>query len=117
MFNANDDKGLKWGRADSQLIRPKSCGSAIMVSDFSTEKDRFLCLREEEHHAVKKKISVKESYRVERVKRKIVDIRQVHEADGICSGELRQNTKKSKAITYSGFLISCHSAFSEDVLK
>ena len=62
MFNANDDKGLKWGRADSQLIRPKSCGSAIMVSDFTTEKDRFLCLREEEHHAVKKKIYVKESY-------------------------------------------------------
>ena len=43
-FNANDDEGLQWGIPDSQLIRPKSRGSGIMVSDFITERDGFLCL-------------------------------------------------------------------------
>ena len=52
-FNANDDESLQWGTADSQLIRPKSCGSGIMVSDFITENDGFLCLTTEEHQAAK----------------------------------------------------------------
>ncbi len=46
-FNANEDEGLQWGTTDSQLIRPKSRGSGIMLSDFITENDGFLCLTEE----------------------------------------------------------------------
>jgi len=53
-FNANEDEGLQWGTPDSQLIRPKSRGSGIMVSDFVTEKDGFLCLTEEEYRAAKR---------------------------------------------------------------
>ena len=34
-----------------QIIRPKSCGSGIMVSDFITKKDGYLCLTEEEYTA------------------------------------------------------------------
>ena len=45
-FNANDDESLQ---VDSQLIRPKSRGSGMMVSDFITEKYGFLCLTTEEH--------------------------------------------------------------------
>ena len=48
-FNANDDEALQWGRPESQIIRPKSRGSEIMVSDFITEKDRYRCLTEEEY--------------------------------------------------------------------
>lgn len=36
-FNANDDQSLQWGTPDSQIIRPKSRGSGIMVSDFIME--------------------------------------------------------------------------------
>ena len=52
-FNANDDESLQWGTSESQLIRPKSRGSGIMVSDFITEKDGFLQLTEEEYQAAK----------------------------------------------------------------
>ena len=48
-FNANDDESLQWGTAESQLIRPKSKGSGIMVSDFITEKDGYLRLTEDEY--------------------------------------------------------------------
>ena len=41
-FNANDDESLQWGRPESQGIRPKSPG--IMVSDFTTENEGYLCL-------------------------------------------------------------------------
>ena len=50
-FNANDDESLQWGMPESQIIRPKSRGSGIMVSDFITEKDGYLCLTEEEYTA------------------------------------------------------------------
>ena len=54
-FNANDDEGLQWDTVESQIIRPKSHGSGIMVSDFITEKDGYLCLTEAEHDAAKLK--------------------------------------------------------------
>ena len=38
-FNANDDESLQWGRTESQVIRSKSRGSDIMVSDFITENN------------------------------------------------------------------------------
>ena len=41
-FNANDDESLQWGTTESQLIKPKSRGSGIMVSDFITEQDGYL---------------------------------------------------------------------------
>ena len=52
-FNANDDESLQWGISESQIIRPKSCGSGIMVSDFIMEKDGYLCLSEEEYTATR----------------------------------------------------------------
>ena len=38
-FNANDDKSLQWSRTESQVIRSKTRGSGIMVSDFITENN------------------------------------------------------------------------------
>ena len=52
-FNANNDEGLRWGTGESQVIRPKSRGSGIMVSDFITETDGYLCLTEVEHNLAK----------------------------------------------------------------
>ena len=40
---------------ESQIIRPKSRGSGIMVSDFITEKDGYLCLTKAEHDSAKLK--------------------------------------------------------------
>ena len=38
-FNANDDESLQWGQTESQVFRPKSGSSGIMVSNFITEND------------------------------------------------------------------------------
>ena len=38
-FNANGDESLQRGQTESQVIRPKSRGSGIMVSDFITENN------------------------------------------------------------------------------
>ena len=43
-FNANDDESLQWGRPESHVIRPKSRGSSIMMSDFIPENGGYLCL-------------------------------------------------------------------------
>ena len=59
-----------------------------MVSDFITETDGFLCLTEEEYQAAKRSNpDIKMSARKlsMEVERRILDIRQVHEIDGICS--------------------------------
>ena len=52
-FNANDDESLQWGSPETQVIRPKSRGSGIMVSDFITEKEGYLYLSESEHDVAK----------------------------------------------------------------
>ena len=35
IFSANEDQGSQWGEKDSHVIKPKSKGSGIMVSDFT----------------------------------------------------------------------------------
>ena len=50
-FNANNDQSLQWGTPDSQIIRPKSCGSGIMVSDFIMEGQGYLHLTDEEYES------------------------------------------------------------------
>ena len=50
-FNANDDENLLWGMHESQIICPKSHGSGIIVPNFIKEKDRYLCLMEEDYIA------------------------------------------------------------------
>ena len=52
-FNANEDEGLQWGLPENQIIRPKSRGSGIMVSDFITETGGYLCLTQAEYDAAK----------------------------------------------------------------
>ena len=49
-LNANDS--LQWGTPDSQMIRPKSRGSGIMVSDFIMEKHGYLRLTNEYDRAM-----------------------------------------------------------------
>ena len=52
-FNANDDQSLQWGTPDSQIIRPRSRGSGIMVSDFIMEGQGYLYLTDEEYERAK----------------------------------------------------------------
>ena len=54
-FNANDDQSLQWGTPDSQIIRPKSRGSGIMVSDFIMEGQGYLRHTDEEYERSKGK--------------------------------------------------------------
>ena len=47
-FQANDDQKTFWGTKDMQILRPKSRGSVIMVSDFIEEHNGYLRLTDQE---------------------------------------------------------------------
>lgn len=43
-FQANDDQKFVWGLKGTHMLRPKSQGSGIMVSDFVDEKKTVTCV-------------------------------------------------------------------------
>ena len=47
-FQANEDQSTMWGRKGEHMLRPKSKGSGIMVSDFVDEKSGYLALTDDE---------------------------------------------------------------------
>ena len=52
-FQANDDQRTLWGEKGTTVMRPKSKGSGIMVSDFIDEKNGYLQLTQEEYDKAK----------------------------------------------------------------
>ena len=52
-FQSNEDQSLQWGLKGSKIIKPKSKGAGIMVSDFIDEHNGFLAFNDEEHEKVK----------------------------------------------------------------
>lgn len=64
-FNSNEDQHFQWGQKGEHMLRPKSKGSGIMVSDFIDERKGYLALTEEEHRkAVKNDSSIKQQARL-----------------------------------------------------
>ena len=47
-FQANEDQSKMWGKKGEHMLRPKSKGSGIMVSDFVDEKIGYLALPDDE---------------------------------------------------------------------
>ena len=63
-FNANDDQTLQWGVKGEGMLRPKSKGSGIMVSDLVDERNGYLALTDEEYaEACKKDITIPQQAR------------------------------------------------------
>lgn len=54
-FQANDDQTVFWGTKDTKVMRPKSKGSGIMVSDYIDEFNGYLALTMDEYQEAKKK--------------------------------------------------------------
>lgn len=54
-FNANDDQTTQWGVKGEGMLRPKSKGSRIMVSDFIDELNGYLALTDQEFRQAKSK--------------------------------------------------------------
>lgn len=52
-FQANDDQPTLWAEKGTSVMRPKSKGSGIMLSDFIEERNGYLCLNEEEYERAK----------------------------------------------------------------
>ena len=52
-FQANDDQSTFWGAKDMTILRPKSKGAGIMVSDFIEEHNGYLHLSDEEYERSK----------------------------------------------------------------
>ena len=46
-FQSNDHQSTYWGEKGTTIMRPKSKGAGIMVSDFIDEKNGFLRLTQE----------------------------------------------------------------------
>ena len=54
-FQSNEDQPTLWGEKGTSVMRPKSNGSGIMVSDFIDERNGYLQLTEEEYEHAKEK--------------------------------------------------------------
>ena len=52
-FQANDDQPTLWAEKGTNVMRPKSKGSGIMVSDFIEERGGYLALNKEQYDVVK----------------------------------------------------------------
>jgi len=52
-FQANNDQPAFWAAKDTKVMRPKSKGSGIMVSDFISERDGYLALTGGEYEVAK----------------------------------------------------------------
>ena len=52
-FQANEDQTTVWAPKGTKIIRPKSKGSGIMVSDFICEQSGYLCLTDDEYERAK----------------------------------------------------------------
>ena len=52
-FQANNDQATLWENKGTNVIRPKSRQSGIMVSDFICERDGYLALTDEEYESAK----------------------------------------------------------------
>ena len=48
-FQSNEDQSTFWGCKGTVVIKPKSKGTGIMVSDFIDERNGYLCLTQEEY--------------------------------------------------------------------
>ena len=55
-FMSNEDQTTQWGMKGERMLKPKSKGSGIMVSDFIDEHNGFLALSDEEHDRAKANI-------------------------------------------------------------
>ena len=54
LCQANDDQSLQWGEKGTRMMKPKSKGAGIMVSDFIDEYNGFLALTDEQFEEAKK---------------------------------------------------------------
>ena len=52
-FMANEDQPTQWGMKGEKMMKPKSKGAGIMVSDFIDEHNGFLTLSDDEYEAAK----------------------------------------------------------------
>jgi hypothetical protein len=52
-FQSNEDQSLQWGLKGSKMMKPKSRGAGIMVSDFIDEHSGFLAYTDEEYERAK----------------------------------------------------------------
>ena len=52
-FHVNKDQPFQWGKKGTYMLRPKSKGSGIMISDFIDERNGYLVLTKEEFRSAK----------------------------------------------------------------
>ena len=52
-FMSNEDQSMQWGMKGEKMMKPKSKGAGIMVSDFIDEHNGFLALSDTEYEAAK----------------------------------------------------------------
>ena len=86
-FQANEDQTTVWAPKGTKVIRLKSKGSGIMISDFICEQSGYLSLSDDEYERARSynQEICKAVARVRRSERGILDIRKFYEANKGCS--------------------------------
>ena len=125
-FQANDDEPMQWGDAAMKkgLLRPKSKGAGIMVSDFIDEKNEYLKLTNEQYSdACKQGILVKKEARVlleygencEGYWNSAKFLKQI--ADAVEIAEFKYPRTEGYRLYWIFDHSSCHAAYPQDALN
>lgn len=122
-FHANDDQTVQWGVKGEGMLRPKSKGSGIMVSDFIEERAGYLALTTEEFKTAKTKDKT-----IQQSARQLLEYGESREGYWTCDKFMKQlegamkiaDVKYPKADGWNVVWIfdhsSCHTAMAVDAL-
>ena len=123
IFNSNEDQLTQWGEKGQHMLKPKSKGSGIMVSDFVSERHGYLALTDEEYEN-----AVKEDPTVRQQARQLLAYGENREGYWTCEKFIQQLQvtvkicayKYPKADNWNWIWVfdqsSCHTTMAEDAL-
>ena len=122
-FQANEDQPTFWGTKGTTVMKPKSKGSGIMVSDFVDEINGYLCLTQEEYRRARE---VDKTTQMEA--RSLLEYGEAREGYWTCDKFMQQMKKAIKIAEFKypkseGWKhvwifdhSSCHAAMADDSL-
>ena len=120
---ANDEENWMWGEHGQCVLKPKSCGSGIMVSDFIDEHNGYLRLTDEEYIQAVDKVDG-----LQREARAFLEYGKEHEGywtakkflaqleDAVKIADIKYPKDKGYRVCFVFDHSGCHGTFAEDAL-
>ena len=122
-FQANDEENWMWGEHGQCVLKPKSCGSGIMVSDFIDEHNGYLRLTDEEYIQAVDKVDG-----LQKEARAFLEYGKEHEGywtakkflaqleDAVKIADIKYPKDKGYRVCFVFDHSGCHGTFAEDAL-